>query len=150
MASRNPDDLCPEAREKYFLFEAKMQEAGLDFKLTCTARSYEEQFALYQQGRLDLVHVNELRKEAGLPPITEEENKRKVTWTLSSKHIVWNIGEGARAFDIVLLKDGRAHWDLKVDVQGDSIPDYEQAAEIGESVGLIAGARFGDYPHFEV
>jgi len=43
------------------------------------------------------------------------------------------------------------HWDIKTDVNKSQIGDYEEAASIGEAVGLRAGARFKtpDYPHFE-
>ena len=51
MASRRIEDCVPELQEKYHAFAAAMQAAGLDFVLTCTARSYKEQVALYAQGR---------------------------------------------------------------------------------------------------
>ena len=61
-----------------------------------------------------------------------------VTWTRKSKHI---LGE---AFDIAIMKDGKISWDKD---------DYIRPAEIGQEVGLIAGAfwaRSKDYPHFEL
>ena len=90
-----------------------------------------------------------MRGVANLEPITEDENRRKVTWTLRSKHIVYNPGGKARAFDIVILRDGKAEWSLKYDINENEIPDYEEAAEIVRGVGLRPGADFGDYPHFE-
>jgi len=149
MASRSISDLNEETRNKYLQFAVKMTEAGIPFTITCTARTYSEQVALFAQGRKTLEEVNALRKQVGLWLITAEENRRKVTWTLNSKHIIHNPGEKARAFDIVILKGGKAEWSLKVDVNENEIPDYEEAAEIGRSVGLKPGADFGDYPHFE-
>jgi len=43
-------------------------------------------------------------------------------------------------------------------VDGDAIPDYEEAGKIGESLGLRWGGRFNNskgkripyYPHFEI
>jgi peptidoglycan L-alanyl-D-glutamate endopeptidase CwlK len=125
--------------------------------LTCTARTVREQIALYAQGREKLDQVNALRKIAGLSPITFQENSRKVTWTLASKHIIDledNIPENdkSRAFDIAILRDDRPTWNLKVNVNKNDIPDYDEAGRIGEAVGLRWGGRFPspDRPHFEV
>lgn len=152
MASRKIEDLIPELQALYYRFQQKMIEAGLTFSVTCTLRSQDEQIALYSQGRDSIETVHQRRKEASLPPITEEQNK-KVTWTLKSKHI-----EG-KAFDIVLLKNNQPIWDIKVNVNKNEIPDYQEAGLIGESVGLKWGGRFKnkatnkptpDYPHFEL
>jgi len=126
MASRKIADCIPEIQEKFAAFAVKMAEAGIPFMLTCTKRTQEEQDALYAQGRT--------------------APGRVVTWTRKSKHI-----EG-RAFDIAILKDGKPVWDLKADINDDHIPDYDQAGEIGESVGLRWGGRFKnpDRPHYEV
>lgn len=124
--SRKIEDCTPELIEKYELFAGKMAEAGIDFMLTCARRTQAEQDALYAQGRTTPGKI--------------------VTWTRKSNH-----SEG-RAFDIAIVKDGKPVWDLKVSVDGDDIPDYQQAGEIGESVGLKWGGRWKkpDYPHFEV
>lgn len=156
MASRRIEDCVPELQTMYAAFEAAMRACGLPFIVTCTARTVREQIALYAQGRAPLEEVNRLRLYAGLPPIGIDGN-RKVTWTLQSKHLV-DLDDGhtgndkSRAFDIAILKDGRPVWDVKVDVNADHIPDYDQAGAIGESVGLRWGGRFKtpDRPHFEV
>ena len=126
MASRKVEDLVPELQEKFKLFATRMAETGIPFALTCTYRTQEEQYALYAQGRT--------------------KPGPKVTWTLKSKHI------DRKAFDIVILKDGRASWDVKVDVNHDQIPDYDEAGKIGELCGLKWGGRFKspDRPHFEI
>lgn len=151
MASTNITSLTPDMQILYKKFAKAMSAARLEFKVTCTARSIEEQLALYAQGRETLSKTNTLRKKVGLPPITDKENKRKVTWTLKSKHIVDEAKPSATAFDIVLLKDNKAHWDIKISVNKNLIPDYKEAADIGVSVGLKAGAYFKtpDFPHFE-
>ncbi len=153
--SRKIDELTPGMQIKYFKFDAAMKAAGIPYMITCTSRLVKEQIALYAQGRNTLDYVNTLRQAAGMPFITEKEN-RKVTWTLKSRHLIdlddENIeNDKSEAFDIAITKDGKPVWDVKVDVDKDSIPDYEEAARIGESVGLIAGARFKnkDYPHFQ-
>lgn len=62
---------------------------------------------------------------------------KKVTWTLHSKHI------DRKAFDIAVMKGNKITWDAR---------DYEQAAKIGQEVGLIAGYFWTkqDAPHFEI
>lgn len=164
MSSRSMSDCTPtlQAKEKQLRELARL--AGLDYAITSTTRSYREQVALYAQGRQPIDEVNALRLLAGLPRLTVEENLKRVTWTLLSKHII-NLDDSnplndkARAFDVVLLKcaGGKPHWDIKATVNKNEIPDYEELARLGESVGLKAGARFigrdgkprPDYPHFE-
>ncbi len=126
MASRKITDCVPELQEKFSRFAVKMAEAGIAFMLTCTARSQAEQDALYAQGRT--------------------APGRKVTWTRKSKH------SAGRAFDIAIVNGRKPDWSLKVDVNDNDIPDYEEAGQIGEAVGLRWGGRFKspDRPHFEV
>jgi len=154
--SRSLAALQPELQQKYRLFEAAMVEANIHFILTCTDRTIIEQMALFSMGRMDLADVNTFRAIAGLPAIIRQENV-KVTWTLNSKHVTNMFdadlnNDRSRAFDIALLKAGKPHWDIKVSVNGNEIPDYEEAGKIGESVGLIWGGRWKkpDYPHFEL
>lgn len=150
MASRKIEDLVPELQEKFYLFKEEMEKAGLYFIVTCTARTIAEQIMLYCQGRMNVKYVNKIRLALGYPPITRKQN-RVVTWTLKSKHIVYKPGDKARAFDIALLTSKRrVHWNLKEDVNKNEIPDYIEAARIGRKVGLIPGADWGDYCHFEI
>ena len=157
MASRNLDDLIPELKEKAVQHQQRCKEAGIDIIFTCTARTTKEQIALYAQGRQGLDEVNELRRIAKMPPITEDANKRAVTWTLNSKHLI-DLDDAnpdndkARAYDIAVVKDGKAVWDVKISLNENDIPDYEEAARIGEGLGIKAGARFKnpDFPHFEM
>lgn len=156
MASRQVTDLTPSMQTKFKAFALAMFQANIPFILTCTARSVKEQVALYAQGRELLFDVNNLRELAGLPHINAEQNKHKVTWTLQSKHLI-DLDDGnpdndkSRAFDVAITRDGKPVWDVKVDVNNDQKPDYEQAGKIGESVGLRWGGRFKnpDMPHFE-
>ncbi len=126
MPSRKIEDLTPETQEKFHLFAEKMAQADLPFICTCTYRSQAEQNDLYAQGRT--------------------KPGPKVTWTTLSQHT------SRVAFDIVIARDGKPCWDIKVDVNGDHLPDYQQAGEIGESVGLTWGGRWKtpDRPHFQL
>jgi peptidoglycan L-alanyl-D-glutamate endopeptidase CwlK len=151
MASRNLTDLTTslEAKARQFLLLCEKQ--GLPVHITCTARSIHEQKALYAQGREPLEKVNELRKGVGLWALKKEENKRPITWTLKSRHIVYEEKEKARAFDVALVKDKQFVWDLKVDVNDNDINDWEEMGRIGESCGLEWGGRWKkpDRPHFQ-
>ena len=155
MASRDIKDCTPSLQAKIKAFTIAMFSEGIPFAITCTARIVKEQRALYAQGRELLFDVNALREMAGLPSIKNEQNKI-VTWTLASKHIIDLDDDNpdndkSRAFDIAISPGGKPVWDIKVDVNGDHLPDYEQAGKIGESVGLRWGGRFKkpDMPHFE-
>jgi len=132
MSSRKIEDLVPAMQLRAFRFAGAMAEAGIPFMLTSTYRSQDEQDALWRIGR--------------------SEPGRKVTWTKTSRHT------GRTAFDIAILKHGKPTWDTKVDVDADSVPDYLEAGQIGEALGLVWGGRFKDgngkptpdYCHFEL
>ncbi len=140
---------------KYFAFKIAMEKAGLKYMVTSIDRTILEQMALYVQGRLSVAEVNNFRSLAGLSMIKESVNI-KVTWTLNSKHVTNMFDEDlnnnkSSDFDIAILKDSQPIWDLKISVNQNSIPDYQEAGIIGESLGLKWGGRFGtpDYCHFE-
>jgi hypothetical protein len=172
MASRNISDLSDKCREKYYLFLNAMNKAGLKFIITCTSRSYKEQVALFAQGRQDIDEVNKLRLIAGMAPLLENDKDgkpityRPVSWTLVSRHVTDYFDHDmwitkSDAFDIALMYPNipnKVYYDLKVDVDHNHIGDYEEAARIGEKVGLKPGMRFKkkdgspnpDPAHFEV
>lgn len=155
----NLRDICfltPRMQNFYRSFLREMDAAKLRFRLTSVARDYKTQVALYAQGRQRLEETNLYRHLAGLPPIGEKENSRKITWTLNSKHVIRTddsdlSNDFSRAFDIVLYHGPEIHYDIKVDTNGSAGPDYDEAGRIGESVGLRWGGRFRnpDRPHFE-
>ncbi len=132
MASRKIEDLVPAMQEKARAFAARMAEEGVPFIFTCTRRTQVEQEELYARGRTKPGKI--------------------VTWTHKSKHI------DGLAFDIVICKVGVPQWDVKVDVDTDGIPDYTEAGQIGEALGLEWGGRFKtasgkpipDFPHFQL
>lgn len=80
MASRDPKLLEDATYEKYLAFDKAMDDAEIDYILTCTRRTQEEQDALYAQGRTKPGKI--------------------VTWTRKSKHLA------GTAFDIAVLKNG--------------------------------------------
>jgi len=127
MASRNIDELLPELQDKFHDFRQRADEAGIQFMITCTYRSQEEQDELYKQGRT--------------------KPGKKVTWIKKSTHT------DRMAFDIAILNEfNKPTWDIKADIDNDNIPDYLELGEIGEQVGLVWGGRWKtpDYPHFQL
>jgi len=133
------------------------EEAGHTVIITSVDRDYKEQYALWCQGREPLEVTNRFRKIAGLPPINQARNSKKVTWTLRSKHII-NLDDErqdndlSEAFDFCIIYKGEAIWEVKADVDNDKISDYRECALIGESLGLKSGMRFKnpDIVHLEL
>lgn len=133
-------------------------EIGINIFPTCVDRTYIEQTAYYAQGREPLDYVNKLRKLAGLGAITRPENKRKITWTMNSRHVVnlddMNLdNDKSEAIDFAIKdKTGKVSWNVKVDVNEDNKADFMQVVEIAEAIGFEAGARWKtpDYPHLQL
>lgn len=148
MSSTNILDLTPKMRTLYAEFATKMAEKNLSFMITRVSCNLVEQMALYTKGRLSLGDVNRFMAAAKLPPIFAIDNN-VVTWTLNSKHIISPAVPFSRAFDIAIRDVSVPTWDIKVDVNVNEIPDYKEAAEIGETVGLVNGGSYGDWPHYE-
>lgn len=147
------DDMTPELAIRYQRFAARMAEAGIPFALNCVLRTRKEQIAYYAQGRQSLEAVNAFRAAAGMRPIAAAENSYTVTQTLESRHFPQPDGKST-AFDIKILRGNKQPtWDEKFDGDKDGIPDYEEAARIGEECGLVAGGHwrsFQDWPHFQL
>jgi peptidoglycan L-alanyl-D-glutamate endopeptidase CwlK len=85
MASRKITDMIPEMQELFAMFAERMADAGIDFVVTCTLRTQEDQDALYAKGRTVPGQI--------------------VTWTRSSKHCQ------GKAFDIAVMSKGKITWD---------------------------------------
>ncbi len=134
---RDIDCLVPVVREKLEALKARAEEKGIGFIVVQTLRTAAEELAYFAQGRKTLDEVNRLRADAGLGPITCEENEHIVTRVMTSIH------EFGCAFDVAIVKDGRVDWN--------DIPAYKVAGAIGESLGLRWGGRFSfrDWGHFE-
>jgi len=137
-------------QRKYRELKAEAAKVGLYFFITRTASILLEQQTLYLQGRESLEEVNHWREVCNWAPITEEQNK-KVTWTLNSKHLINTddldyFNDHSLAFDIVLCDKNHKniHWNDKADVNANEIPDYEELAKIGRRIDIDCGADFKD------
>lgn len=133
MPSRDLSLLFPPFRMQVEMLLGKLREAKLPFHVFMALRTFEEQDALYAQGR-----------------------------TVPGK-IVTNAPGGMSfhnyglAVDLVL--DGMPEkpgiqwsWDIRADLNADGRNDWLQLAEIAESCGLESGYRwkkFPDAPHVQ-
>jgi peptidoglycan L-alanyl-D-glutamate endopeptidase CwlK len=129
-SSRNIQDLHPRLRGLFITFDAELRAAGVDYIVTCTYRNGADQDALYAQGR------------------TVRGNK--VTNAKAGESLHNNCDANgipaARAFDIVIMKNGKPDWNV-------SNPHWKLAGKIGQRVGLEwAGnwVSFKEYPHFQL
>jgi len=117
-------------------------------------RTEDEQRAFYAQGRKPLPIVNNLRKVAGLAPITERENKRIIT----KARTVFNSFHGyGLAFDIAVTDPSgkKIEWDVeRTDWNNDGASDWVQVGRLSEQIpGLEWGGNWSsmpDAPHFQM
>ena len=132
--------LKPDFREKVKLMLKEFDDLGFKYIINETLRSVDVQRAYYAQGREPLVRVNRLRNVAGLWEITEEENKKQVTWTMASKHIL------GLAIDIVPVnpKTGKAWWTAPQTI-------WDVIGTVAKKYGLKWGGDWKnpDSPHIE-
>ena len=146
MSSRLIEDLTPRMQERIRRFEICL-EAGIPgtFKRSCTYRSQLEQNALWKRGRESLDIVNNAYKTVGMVPITEKENKFKVTWKTISNHT------DREAVDYFIEREGKYCNDLKIDTDGDKIEDWQEFGKIAETCRLEWGGtwRKKDLPHVQ-
>ena len=128
-SSRKITDLHPRMRGLFIQFDSAMQAAKIDYIVTCTFRDSVEQQKLYNQGRTKPGSIVTNAKPG------------------QSKHnFMMDNNPASKAFDIVIMKNGKPDWDVKN-------PDWKRAGEIGKRVGLEwAGdwVSFKEYPHFQL
>ena len=137
--------LVPVVRDKCIQLEAECKRMGIYIGWAETRRLRITQKAYFAQGRELLLTVNAKRKAAGLWPLIEEENKRKVTNAMESIHFFDCAG------DFFLIIDGKPSWNTKADINDDDIFDYENVGHIAEMLGMVWGGRFPfkDYAHVQ-
>lgn len=151
--SKSLDLLHPEVKKAALTLIDLASKKGLRLIVTQTLRTAEEQAALYAQGREPLEWVNNKRALAGLPPITQLENKGRVTKARTSADSFHGYG---LAFDIAITdKSGRKIiWDSSSDWNADGIDDWAQVGRLAEQIpGLEWGGNFTsivDMPHYQM
>lgn len=110
------------------------------------------QRAYYAQGREKLAIVNKLRQGAGLYPISETENRRKITYAApgQSRHERWP----SQAFDIGFVQNKAMVWDeanyqAAATIVHEKYPDIIWGAD-WDNDGKTSDERFVDRPHFQI
>lgn len=146
--SRNLENATP--RVKTFaekLIAETKRILGIDLFVLEVDRLFEVQVAYYAQGRESTFVTNKLRKRVGLPPISEAQNKKKITWTMDSKHII-NLSnettsdDKSHAVDIGIKdKNGKYVADANADTNKDKKIDFTQIGIIGKMIdpGMVWG-----------
>jgi len=112
---------------------------GITIKVISGSRTYEQQHAIYLQGRKP-DEVNAARKKAGMDPISAAETKQKVT----NADAGFSNHNFQIAFDIGVFQ-GKTYLD-------DS-PLYKAVAVLGKQLGLSWGGDWKtstDEPHYEL
>lgn len=113
---------------------------GITIKVISAFRNYDEQHALYLQGRQPLDVVNAARQRVGMDPINQRENAHTVTGA-DAGHSNHNF---QIAFDIGVFEEK--------DYLEES-PLYKDVAVLGKQLGLSWGGDWKprtDEPHYEL
>ena len=124
-SSRNLSDLLPEVADKCQAHIDACATERIDLLITCTLRDFEQQTALYQQGRT--------------APGGIVTNARAG----DSAH---NYG---RAYDVVPMRNGKPVWGTIADMDAAL---WRRVGELGESVGMEWAGRwktFRELAHFQ-
>ena len=136
--------LIPAARKAALAAVAELRDKKYLHKVTSTARTEDEQIALWLQNRASLEVVNLQRKHAKMYLISEKENTRRVTnadgVNTLSRH---QVGD---ALDVVPLgPTGNPIWPSPED------PRWCMIAGVMEKHGFKWGGRWAepDVPHYE-
>ncbi len=130
--------MSADARDAAYRARAALDAVGFKYFISETMRDECVQQAYYAQGRQPLVIVNDMRKDAGLWPISEAENKKKITWTTQSKHMTGD------AIDIIPMDGNRPLWVYNKDAWAPLVAAFKaQGFEWGGDWKEL------DYPHFQ-
>ena len=122
MSSRNPHDLSDTMYYRWSEWDKAMHSNNVDYILTSTLRTQEEQEALYAQGRTKPGKI--------------------VTWTLNSKHLTGD------AFDFVIMNNGKCDWSMSQREMWDTA--IELGKSLGLSQVVDEKGRIKEYAHLQI
>jgi peptidoglycan L-alanyl-D-glutamate endopeptidase CwlK len=115
-------------------------DLGITIKVISGSRTYDEQHALFLQGKEPLAVVNAARKKAKMDPIDAKENKKVVT-KADAGHSNHNF---QIAFDVGVFEGTN---------YVEESPVYKAVAVLGKQLGLSWGGDWKsiqDEPHYEL
>ena len=145
--SRRIEDLVPEFQPMVKEFLVECEAKGVKVFITYGLRTFDEQKALYAQGRLDIGQVNALRRVVGMGIITSPENN-----IVTHADAGDSVHQYGRAIDVAFW------WDKNLDgkIQAGEVGwegDWDKVGMIGETLGMVWGGRWPgkkhDRPHFQ-
>lgn len=151
--SRDLNALHPEVKKAALKLKELAAAEGLKIIFTQTLRSKEEQAAFYAQGRQPVNKVNVLRGLAGLAPITDAENRKKITNASTIENSFHGYG---LAFDIAVTDASgkKIIWNEDSDWNSDGINDWFTVGKLADNIpGLEWGGNWSklpDPPHFQM
>ena len=122
MSSRDPKDLSDEMYFRWSEWDKAMKSNGIDYILTCTRRTKEDQEALYAQGR--------------------SKPGKIVTWTLNSKHLTGD------AFDFVIMVNGKCDWSMSDRESWDIAVEFGK--NLGLSQVVDSKGRVKEFAHLQL
>lgn len=143
--------LHPEVKAKALEHQALAKsKLGLDIIITQTLRTNEEQVAYYAQGRNPVTETNRLRSRAGMSPIGEAENRKKVTNAATAADSFHGYG---LAYDIAVVDPTgkKIDWN-KPDWNFNSVNDWNEVGKLAAELGIEWGGTwqsFTDIPHYQ-
>lgn len=120
------------------------QKMDIDIFVTEGCRSNVVQTAYYAQGRESLAKVNELRKKAGLPALTDQKQNVIITYALPGQ----SAHNWCAAADVYAAKDGKLITDKNILTKYYAIVK-ELIAKQDDVVWGGNWATGNDPPHFE-
>lgn len=126
ISSRNLDDLLPQVHTKATTLVNACKAAGIDLRVTCTYRDFEEQARLYSIGRT----------VPGLGVTAAHPMGRTVTNAPAGKS--WH--NWRRAFDVVPMKGGECVWN-------DSVL-WAKVGKLAKIAGLEWAGEWKSFPEF--
>lgn len=139
-------ELHPKLQDEALQIYNELFEKGIYIRFTFIHRTYEQQDALYSQGRQSLEIVNKLRKDCGLYEISADENKKVTNAKGGRSFHNYNV-----AIDFCLL-DKNNSYNMKYDMNKNNKSDWMEVVEVFKKYGWAWGseANFkGDTPHFQ-
>lgn len=138
---RDIDRLTPAAKKALTAAITDLEAKAIRFWINETLRTASVQEAYYAQGRKPLNEVNTLRQIAGLWSINSDENKRTITNTLKSVHLLGN------AVDICPANASGAPW------WNAPIAEWQKIADVMKAHGFEWGGDWKDFkdtPHYQL
>ena len=136
-------EVHPELIRRYTHFDQAVYSVGIALRVSQGLRTWDQQNALFAQGRLDLETVNSLRLKVFWAPISAQENV-----VVTDAAPGWSAHNFGYAVDVVPSKEGFPTFQPDYNIAD---PAWRKVLDIALAYGLAEGAQWTmkhrDYPH---